>query len=600
MKQLSPPRPAVAAALFAAYFLALLLPPSWRTVEPFNVYTAFGLMAAGGIVWAWLAAGSVAFAFRGRDWLLLLVLFAAASAINLRPLLSGIPWRGDEDYHIYRTLWAIELLYIRQGPIVLASAGLIVLSVFLAWRRSLLAVPALAVLLLCCLKTLPVDIHAEELLLRYPFLSRWLHMPLPFVAGLCGALYTEFTYRVVPFLCFVLLAWLCARESRKHGFTAMLFLGLGVATMPIVWYYSSILYLEPPAVLLLTLVCLRADRLLSGDPAALRREPAWYALILAGFIKESMFPVLACWLLVRAAVRLFPARGRGLAKALYSEAVIAFCVLFPLMVYLRLRPDTGIVQVYEPRLSNLADAVLYPALLASFFEQFGVFFALFLAGLAVLFFKRSFGVAWFLTANLILVPLFFIADGPQYTGYSRFNLTLLPAVLAGALAALSALWDKAPRLGIILLCLLLPANVLLSPINLDGTKKPFWGVYFDDTAEHYYPYAETIAWLHETHPGASILFAGLSSGHPLVFYFEKEAWHPPFEAPINAHGKPGELADLQAAAARLGALDKAVIVFHPHPKGSNVPDSVGPFSLEKTFSNQAHSLYVYTRRENSP
>lgn len=74
---------------------------------------------------------------------------------------------------------------------------------------------------------------------------------------------------------------------------------MAVATIPTIFYYSSITYLEMPAVMLMTIVCLRIEPLARNDTSAIKQDVGWYALILLGFIKETTLPFILMFLAYR-------------------------------------------------------------------------------------------------------------------------------------------------------------------------------------------------------------------------------------------------------------------------------------------------------------
>ena len=68
----------------------------------------------------------------------------------------------------------------------------------------------------------------------------------------------------------------------NSGISNKLLWALSVASVPMVYCYFSVLYLELPAAILMLVVCLRIVSPLADDGGNIRRNPAWYALILGG------------------------------------------------------------------------------------------------------------------------------------------------------------------------------------------------------------------------------------------------------------------------------------------------------------------------------
>jgi hypothetical protein len=117
-------------------------------------------------------------------------------------------------------------------------------------------------------------------------------------------------------------------------------------SIPLVFYYSSIFYLELPAVCLMFVVCLRIDHLLHSDFNEIRNDPAWYALLLLGFIKETTLPFLIVFVIFRFAILFLKLKKSGQnnfdekqqpepnpLKRIYAvlgqEVIISLLVLFP-------------------------------------------------------------------------------------------------------------------------------------------------------------------------------------------------------------------------------------------------------------------------------
>ena len=261
----------------------------------------------------------------------------------------------------------------------------------------------------------------------------------------------------------MLLAWYFQRSlALKEGVPAVL-LGLAVGVIPVVYYYSSILYLEMPAVFLMTVVCLRAGDLLKKDFGELKKDPGWYALILTGFIKETTLPFLLCFLVVRSVLYLWnrarsdpktaqgegttAAKGKSTWYSLLGELSVYFVTLVPILYYLIFRSISEDTRAYTFTVSNLLNASIYPVIGRAFFEQFGIFLLLFLGGCFLLGREKKFGMLGFYLAVILGYTIFHTIDQDEYIGYSRFNLFILPAILAGSATLVrAALRGKGPQL----------------------------------------------------------------------------------------------------------------------------------------------------------
>jgi hypothetical protein len=138
-------------------------------------------------------------------------------------------------------------------------------------------------------------------------------------------------------------------------------IGLAAATIPELFYYSSLLYLEMPAVALMFLVCLQADQLLSLGFADLKKSPSWYALILIAFIKETTLPVLLGFVAYRVIVQLSLSAFRSSWKRLLrNELFMAVGTLLPLFLYLFFRIYFGNPRTFDFVPANLLVFRSYP------------------------------------------------------------------------------------------------------------------------------------------------------------------------------------------------------------------------------------------------
>src|SRR2546427_1960449 len=81
--------------------LAFLISPSWRLAPPTGSRLALAaLTALVGVAWAFLATGSLELRFAKSDVVAFLTVLAAMLVLNLLALMSVVPWRGDEDFHL--------------------------------------------------------------------------------------------------------------------------------------------------------------------------------------------------------------------------------------------------------------------------------------------------------------------------------------------------------------------------------------------------------------------------------------------------------------------------------------------------------------------
>ncbi len=581
--------------LFALIALAYIITPYWTLFgSTATKVIAFLLTVSICGVWAFFSSGAWDFSIRFTRASVVgfVILFVSLLAINLLPLASSIPWKGDEDYNIRITLTAAQMLNFKLLLPLLAATALLV---FLAFKRPLWALVLLAIgfagVLVYYLNVV-LDEKYVSAILRYPFFSRWFHALPPALAGLFNLQFNEFLYRIIPFLCAVGIALFFATRLTGLPVWLRLVYGFTAGSMPLIYYYSSILYLEMPAVLLMLPVFFSIDDVVRTDWADLKTKFPWYCLVLIGLIKETVIPVLFCVCVMRL-ILFFKAHGRSAFRLtlLLREAGFYFCVLFPLAFYLLNRMVFGVDRTFSPHPGNLIDPAAYRAFFYSLWEQFGLFCVTALAGLVVMFARKKYVRFFFYAGVLASVPLFHILDNPALAGYSRFNLFLVPVFLLSSVEFLSLFAGK--RKMFVLLpaaAALLAANVILSPVNLDGTKKPGWGNTMRDDSEQYYPYPQALAWIKENQNHKKILFLNLTYYYYFDFYFDKLKWKPDYE--ISREPLAGGQTALADALASAKARGYGVVVYRlaENDSGAEVQKNTG--YRTRIVGNEAHRLLI--------
>jgi hypothetical protein len=618
------PRAFVLAALASLYIVAFLLSPYWTLAD--GRHSKAALLATTlilGAAWCICAAAELKLDFRPRSAAYLAALCAGVFALNYRALGSGLPWRGDEDFHILRTLQLVQRV---PFGLLLAWALLVAAVLIAAWHKSKWALVAGAALLAAAVifgYRGGVSPQTNTWMLRYPFVNYWIFMLVPKISSLVLSPYQEMPYRVVPLLAMSIMAWAYQdRFGNTEGPNGLLW-GLVVATVPLVFYYSSILYLEPLATALMLIACLRMGDLLRVGFEEIRNIPAWYALVILGFIKETAVVFLLCFIACRLVVQL---KRRPLGNALVGELSIVVATCVPIGLYLSLRSTLGQLRSFDPDPGALFDPQIYRALGQSYLEQFGLMAVLFVVGLAMLARRREYVLLLFFGMVGLLQPMAYAVDqGSLYAGYSRFNLLVLPAILAGALIALRAIVPRIRGAAALAAGVLIAANLLITPVHADGTKAPYWGNYLFDTSEHYYPFREAITWLRDDPRNDSILFAGWNYGYHFEFYFRQLQWRPRFGEvgtevtmsperfgmhfsqsawqprrnidELMMRSSPGGESSRVSSMLRDAAEGGFQVVVY-QVLGRQIPhlQDTGDYQLARVFSNQAHSLMVFIRQ----
>ena len=590
------PRALVSTALFFFFALAFVAAPYWLVAESLaeRILSLLFIVFLGAL-WARLTANDIKISFDRRGWRSAAILLGLLAALNFRALTAAIPWRGDEGYHLAFALNFAKL--IPTSWLIMAILGYCAL-LFVVWRKPRYAPAACALLVAACVGVyLLRQPPPLEAILRYRFVSRWFHALTPLLLRPLAGLHHEVLYRIVPFFSAVILSWLYARSIYPGSTLPAVLLGLAIGTVPSLFYYSSILYLEMPAVVLMFVVCRDSDELLTLGFDELTTKPAWYALVLIGFLKETAAAFLLSFVVFRIIIRVRIAwRNLPWKRLIRDELFMAVCTLLPLAAYLFFRKRFGDPRGFLFIPANLLNPGLIPVILRSHLEQFGLLYLLFLAGIVLLASKRRFRQALFLLAAVFSTTLFHLLDAAKYAGYSRFNLFVMPAVLAGSVVFLQIAGRKKKWHIPALSALILVTNLAISPMNWDGTRKPYWGNYLAATpAEHNYPFREALLWLKRQYSPSAIQFAGLSASYYFDFYFEKLDWHPKYELMKDSPQDAASLLVLLQAASKNG-VDCIVVL--PDGEIANLQQAesaAGDWQLN-IFRNMAHSLLVYTRK----
>jgi hypothetical protein len=615
------PRQFVVAALAIVYTVAFVASPYWNLAHGRITRAALlALTLTLGVIWSTCAAGELRLSVRPDSAIFFAALCAGVLLLNLGPITSVIPWHGDEDGHIRRTLDLLQRIPLSW---ILASGTLAILLLIAAWRRSAWALVIGALLLPAAIlfgwrggAFLPTDTG----ILRYPQLNYLMLMLIPKVAGLVVGPYHEVLYRVIPLLAMSAVAWTFhGGLSGPRDPNAWLW-HFGIATIPLVFYYSSILYLEPIVVFLMVLVCLRTEDLLKTDFRQTREIPAWYALVLIGFFKDVTVGFLLCFMFCRLVrqVRIGP-----LWKVIAGELRLLTATFLPIGFYLALRGTLSASRIFEPVPAALLNLQVYRAIGQSFFEQFGLILALSAAGSILLARRRRyFSLLFFGLVFLTQISMYALDYGGVYAGYSRFNLLVLPVVLASAHITLEEIAPRMRAAAAVAPAVLIAANLVMSPVNLDGTKAPYWGNYLIDTSEQYYPFREVLSWLKLAHRDDAILFAKMDRSYYFDFYFQQLQWEPHFEVSgaewtsglqpwfmhfegwdwrprpnlqeILIQGEPqGEASRVSSAIAFARDHGLQIVVYQV--LGTEIPPvtQMNGFRLEKVIQNQAHALMVF-------
>jgi hypothetical protein len=590
----------VAVVLLAVvYSLAFIITPYWtRAASATTVALVLLLTVSTGIVWTFLCAAELRAQWGPWKWRYVLAPAGILFLLNMRALTSDIPWRGDEEYHIATTLSLAAGLPTKW--LIVFILGVVALLV-MARRTSRWTIPVglllVASVIVAFLVTRPWSGVSTAVLFRYPFISYWaIVLPLH-LATLAGASpYHEILFRILPFCSAIALTWAFTLHVREAAEFPGALWGVAVGTIPVVFYYSSILYLELPAVVLMFLVCANGHALLTQSVPKVMQHPAWYALVLVGFIKETTICFLVCYL----ACRLIGRRGREI----FDEVRLSLAIMLPALLYLFLRRTLSRQdRTAAVTLQTLWDIDVYRTILLSFVEQFGpIMLVLFLAGCVWLVLHGQYVVVAFYLSVCLAYPMFHALDVKAFTGYSRFNLFVVPPILAGSSALIRQLARRRMAAAVAAVATIV-AHLYMAPVNLDGSKKPLWGSYLTDTSEHYYPYREALQWLKTNHSKDRVMLTGMYYPYSFSFTFKQLKWEPDNVVSAIRPEEVEGLSESERVSQKLEEADndnRTVVLYQV--LGRDLPQEIrtGQYKEARVFRNQAHALIAYVRSASLP
>lgn len=594
---------ASAASYFVLFCLAFYFSTTWTLAED-RAERFFQLLVTLilGFLWSWLAASKIRFGMLIPSKRQLVIGMIIVILLNVLPLRSSIPWRGDESHHIREV---VNLFYSLPSPIIvfLLVAMVFIPVLFKIRQIRFFIIPAWIFALIFLMQYFrvirPFEAEGAYFLLRYPFFSYWFAALAPSFGGLFGESYSEWMYRLLPLLSTVGIIWLFLRRVNDLNLVLELLLGITIATLPILHYYSSLFYLEMPAVLLMFYILLNLDQVLDAPISKLKSEPVWIVLVLIGFLKETLLYFTITILLMRWASLLskhFFQRSDNapsMLRVFQEEGRLTFVLLTPILYYLYQRftflpAERG----YPFEWQNLISLPTYKIYLISFLEQFGLLHPLAVVGFLVLALKKQWKLVVAYAFVFITTLLFFTMDSSLFIGYSRFNLNFLPVVLTLALIALKHIIKTWPKLTYPVLLLLLLANFLLSPFLPDGSRKPSMWIYNTDTAEQDYPYRQAFETIHAREENSSVLLTGLTYGYYTEFYSRQLKWSARMEVDIESQPTLQTLPQYISE----NANEYTDVVFHVLGAGKPAFVPQVPGFSDKLICNQAHCLILYSRQ----
>ncbi len=581
--------------LFFIFCVAYVFTPYWTLgANPIRQAIYLSTTVGSGIAWAYWFSKEQSFSFDLKKNLWIFCACAAMMiAVNIPGLAAEIPWRGDEDFHIGVT-GSLVVLARRHGLVFFMPFLLFPVSFFVMRKGSLKValffIALLAAVCAYCGYALPFAISGA---VRYPLILRYVCGAIVFPVSLFVRTTPEVFYRAVPFLSALLLVFYCTKRWCLRMPISVCIVALCLATIPLMLFYSSLLYLELPAVLLLSVAFFNADRLLTGPIDKIKADPAWIALTLAGMIKETAITVVVAFLFVRLILSAISVFRRTMALKRYVlELLHAIFVVLPLGIYLWYRSIAHVWRVLAPEPNHFFDPEMYAIFARALMQQFDVCLYIAITGLIVLIVRKRFVTVSVCLCSLALELGFHMLDEKQYVGFSRWNLMLIPALLVCLETIVRPIFERRRTAGSAALLCAAAINVMHSPLHLEGSRKSYWGNYLCDMGEHSYPYRAALLWMTDRGMAErAIYWTGLDFGYFTQYYASFPKMQYAFvKHPTSVFEETGIMA-MQFSIARAKHFDS--VLYHPIAKGLEPPKQVCGYTLLKVFSNKEHRLFVY-------
>lgn len=589
-------KPLVGFGLTSLFLLCFVITPLWNSLPGFPLKILSLLLSLSfAFALGWWGSGSVAL-FSLRDLVVGFGILLVMTILNGQSMLLSIPWRGDEDYHIMYTKQLSDSINIHKIYLLV----FVVFALAFVFFKKLNFFSGFVIFVFSILAAF-AGYHAHVDLynvLRYPILLKyltailaWFYHYLPLTG------FPELPYRILPFISSTILIFLIVNSLPKNKGWMKIAVIVFFVTLPLLRYYSTLFYLEMPAVLCMTLVLLNAQSLLEKPLTELNHEPSWYALVLIGFLKETVLPFVLVFLFWRILFRVIPLlKTHFQIKVLWSELFFFFAVGFPLFLYLLYRMRFGNAHHYQPDFENFLNPTLVKILLRSWWDSFGILIPTAAIGLIILVYHKKWLQLFFLVALYGAISLFHFIDGSLYIGYSRFNLFLLPVLAVLSVEAIRFLSEKFIPVLFFILLMGIGFNYLFSPLNGDGTRKSYWGIYGVDIGEHDYPYRDALVEIQKLHLGNRVRLTGNSYPYRMNFYLNNSDLPQDDQNFVRSKifDPKREVSEMDSLLSDSKAKSFDAVLYHV--TGNSVPKlySNYGFNSQKVFKNQAHTLVLFT------
>lgn len=579
-----------ATGLFGFFALAYLITPYYTIVQQPAMQLVFSTVTlAIGVAWAILSSSAITISapLLPRQALWLLPLFAGFLLLNFNALHEVLPWRSDEAHHVLinsqfvrnmNWYWAWVILLVMLIGFYLFFTRLQLFQIILA--TSLLA----SIVVFIAVYT-PVNQH--QIFLRYPFISRYFQLSIPLIMKSFDITVGEAGFRLFSVILFLFVAWFSTYPLRKN--TALrLFATIAIATLPMVLFFASTYFLEFMAVLLMAVVAVFAGKLLKDDFAKLKQHPAWIALLFIGFMKETTIFFLLIFLGTRF---LFKVPDIFTRKAIYfkklkDEIIIGILTVTPWVVYIFYRKTFASTRSFSPDFDVLLQPKIYLTILRELSLQTGFFLLLFIGGIILLFRNKQAVVATFYLSVALGYSFIHAIDfHGLFAGYARFNLFILPVFLSSGVFLIRHI---KPVAAFTALGVTFALNIVLLPLNPDGTKPVGWG----RSGYEYPDYQAAYKWIVANKPYDKVAYIQRKSGnpYPYQFYYNLLQWFPQDTTCLQL---PQNQMQFDEEFARLTQQKYQIIFYTPNIKEPAIYESPDNQFERKIFENQESRIAIY-------
>jgi len=340
------------------------------------------------------------------------VLFVAAVILNYLPMLNSISYRGDADYHI-RVTMGFFLYLTNNMHYLYIFLILLLVSIWCAvtQRDYFIFLIPLFVIAFCIFSQFLYLNTFPSWIKRYPSLfylfNSVFSIPMTSVF-IQNQFFIESNYRIFILVSTVIIAvYAISRINSTNGILKAL-IGLYILTIPVLHYYSSLIYIDMVMILFAFIAVFNFEQSLHRFTEKRTINQTFFFIILLSFIKETSLVYLLVFCFFAGYIIYFKTND-DIQNKIYLWGKFAIITLIPLLVFLYFRDVPH--NPYNLALKNLLVFGNYKVLLMSLWEQFG--FLLPAAGLSIVYLlirKKYFPVIF----NLCLIigyVLFFMLNG---------------------------------------------------------------------------------------------------------------------------------------------------------------------------------------------